>query len=161
MREHLIRVSDIPQDGTVTADVFGREVLVMLVNGKPRAFVSVCMHHGGSLIVDDDTLRCAWHGSTFDVWTSRVLSGPVRLGARLMTDARRGRRADVRVRRVTRRELHHGTDREHTEPGRVLAARTSRTRSIRRRSSSRRSAPPPCGAYASVGARDASSQVGI
>lgn len=85
MREHLIRVSDIPQDGTVTADLLGREVLVMLLNGKPRAFVNVCMHHGGPLILDYDTFRCEWHGSTFDVRTGRALSGPVRPDARLMT----------------------------------------------------------------------------
>jgi nitrite reductase/ring-hydroxylating ferredoxin subunit len=116
MREQLIRVSDIPQDGTVTADLLGREVLVMVLNGKPRAFVNVCMHHGGPLTLDDDTFKCEWHGSTFDARTGRALSGPVR------PDARRGRRADLRVRRVTRREVHHGTDREHTEPGRVLAS---------------------------------------
>ena len=84
MREPLIRVSEIPQDGTVTADLLGREVLVMLLNGKPRAFVNVCMHHGGPLILDDDTFRCEWHGSTFDARTGRALSGPVRPDARLM-----------------------------------------------------------------------------
>ena len=84
MREPLIRVSDIPLDGTVTADLLGRAVLVMLLNGKPRDFVNVCMHHGGPLILDDDTFRCEWHGSTFDARTGRALSGPVRPDARLM-----------------------------------------------------------------------------
>ena len=31
-------MSDIPEDGTVTVDLYGREVLVMLLNGKARAF---------------------------------------------------------------------------------------------------------------------------
>jgi nitrite reductase/ring-hydroxylating ferredoxin subunit len=84
MREQLIRVRDIPQDGTVTTDLLGREVLVMLLDGKPRAFVNVCMHHGGPLTLDDDAFICEWHGSTFDARTGRALSGPVRPGARLM-----------------------------------------------------------------------------
>jgi nitrite reductase/ring-hydroxylating ferredoxin subunit len=84
MREHLIRVSDIPQDGTVTADLLGREVLVILLNGKPRAYLNVCMHHGGPLTLEDDTFTCDWHSSTFDVRTGRALSGPVRPDARLI-----------------------------------------------------------------------------
>jgi nitrite reductase/ring-hydroxylating ferredoxin subunit len=84
MREPLIRVSDIPQDGTVTADLLGREVLVMLQNGRPRAYLNVCMHHGGPLTLEDDTFTCDWHGSTFDVRTGRALSGPVRPDARLI-----------------------------------------------------------------------------
>ena len=34
MREALIPMSDIPQEGTVTVDLYGREVLVMLLNGS-------------------------------------------------------------------------------------------------------------------------------
>jgi nitrite reductase/ring-hydroxylating ferredoxin subunit len=49
MREPLIRISDIPPEGTVTVNLLGREVLVMLLNGRPRAYVNVCMHHGGPL----------------------------------------------------------------------------------------------------------------
>ncbi len=84
MREPLIRVSDIPQDGTVTAHLLGREVLVILLNGKPRAYLNVCMHHGGPLTLEDDTFTCDWHGSTFDLRTGRALSGPVRPDATLI-----------------------------------------------------------------------------
>ena len=84
MKEPLIRVSDIPQEGTVTADLLGREVLVTLLNGKPRAYLNVCMHHGGSLTLEGGTFTCDWHGSTFDVRTGRALSGPVRPDARLI-----------------------------------------------------------------------------
>jgi len=41
MREPLISMADIPSEGTVTADLLGREVLVMMQNGKPRAFLNV------------------------------------------------------------------------------------------------------------------------
>ena len=84
MRQPLIEVSDIPESGTVTADLFGREVLVTIVNGKPRAFINVCMHHGGPLAREGDHFTCGWHGSQFDVRTGKALSGPVRPDARLI-----------------------------------------------------------------------------
>ncbi len=84
MRETLIAVEDIPQEGAVTAHLRGREVLVALLNGKPRAYVNVCMHHGGPLTLEGDTFTCDWHGSTFEARTGRALSGPVRPDARLM-----------------------------------------------------------------------------
>ena len=84
MREPLISMDDIPAEGTVTADLLGREVLVMMQSGKPRAFLNVCMHHGGPLKLDGDTFTCQWHGSTFDARTGKALSGPVRPDARLI-----------------------------------------------------------------------------
>lgn len=84
MREVLIPISDIPPEGTVTVDLLGREVLVMLLNGRPRAYLNVCMHHGGPLSLEGDTFTCQWHGSTFDARSGRALSGPVRQDARLI-----------------------------------------------------------------------------
>jgi nitrite reductase/ring-hydroxylating ferredoxin subunit len=84
MREPLIPMSEIPEEGAVTADLLGREVLVMLLNGKPRAYVNVCMHHGGPLSLNGDTFVCDWHGSTFEARSGRALSGPVRPDARLI-----------------------------------------------------------------------------
>lgn len=68
----------------MTAELLGREVLVMMLNGRPRAYVNVCMHHGVPLTLDGETFACEWHGSTFDARTGRALSGPVRPDARLM-----------------------------------------------------------------------------
>jgi len=84
MREALIRVSEIPSNGAATVDLLGREVLVMLLNGKPRAFANVCMHHGGPLTRDGDTLTCQWHGAQYDARTGRVIAGPPRPDARLI-----------------------------------------------------------------------------
>jgi nitrite reductase/ring-hydroxylating ferredoxin subunit len=84
MREALIRVSEIPPNGAVTVDLLGREVLVMLLNGKPRVFANVCMHHGGPLTLDGDTLTCRWHGARYDARTGRVIAGPPRPDARLI-----------------------------------------------------------------------------
>jgi nitrite reductase/ring-hydroxylating ferredoxin subunit len=77
MRHALIQANEIPQSGAATADLLGLEVLVMLLNGKPRAFANVCMHHGGPLTRDGDTLTCQWHGSQYDVRTGRAITGPV------------------------------------------------------------------------------------
>jgi nitrite reductase/ring-hydroxylating ferredoxin subunit len=84
MREQLIGIDDIPPTGTVTVDLLGREVLVMLLNGKPRAYLNVCMHHGGPLTLEGETFTCGWHGSTFEARSGRALSGPVRPDARLI-----------------------------------------------------------------------------
>ena len=84
MRESLIPMDDIPPEGTVTVDLLGRDVLVMMLNGKPRAYLNVCMHHGGPLTLDGDTFTCGWHGSTFEARTGKALSGPVRPDARLI-----------------------------------------------------------------------------
>jgi nitrite reductase/ring-hydroxylating ferredoxin subunit len=84
MRERLISMDDIPSEGAVTVDLLGREVLVLMQNGKARAFLNVCMHHGGPLKLDGDTFNCQWHGSTFDARTGKAISGPVRPDARLI-----------------------------------------------------------------------------
>ncbi len=84
MRQPLIAVSDIPETGAIPADLLGREVLVTMLNGKPRAFINVCMHHGGPLVLEGDRFTCEWHGSQFDARTGKALSGPVRPDARLI-----------------------------------------------------------------------------
>jgi nitrite reductase/ring-hydroxylating ferredoxin subunit len=84
MREPLIAVSDIPESGSVSADLLGRRVLVTMVNGKPRAYIDVCPHHGGPLVLADDRFTCQWHGSQFEARTGHALSGPVRPDARLI-----------------------------------------------------------------------------
>ena len=84
MRHPLLAVSDIPPTGAVSADLLGREVLVTMVNGKPRAYINVCQHHGGPLVLEGDRFTCEWHGSQFDARTGHALSGPVRPDARLI-----------------------------------------------------------------------------
>ncbi len=84
MRHALIPVDEIPHNGAVTAELLGREVLIMLLNGKPRVFANVCMHHGGPLTLDGDMLTCQWHGAQYEAHTGRVIAGPVRPDARLI-----------------------------------------------------------------------------
>jgi nitrite reductase/ring-hydroxylating ferredoxin subunit len=84
MQQPLIAVEDIPEEGTVTVDFFGREVLVYLAEGTPRATANVCTHLAGPLERCGNELVCAWHGATFDVATGGRRSGPARRDSRLM-----------------------------------------------------------------------------
>ncbi len=85
MEQPLIAVDDIPDEGAVTVDFFGREVLVYNVDGLPRATANVCTHLGGPLQRCDGGFVCAWHGATFDGASGARLSGPAAPGSRLMT----------------------------------------------------------------------------
>ncbi len=49
MKVPLCKVDDIPAEGTATVDFFDREVLVMNVDGAPKAIMNVCLHLGGPL----------------------------------------------------------------------------------------------------------------
>ena len=85
MEQPLIAVNDIPSEGSVTMEFFGREVLVYNVDGRPRATANVCTHLGGPLERCDGQFVCAWHGATFDATTGHRRSGPAAPGTRLMT----------------------------------------------------------------------------
>ena len=68
MKEPLVSMDDIPVDGTVIADLLGREVLVMMQNGKPRAFLNVCRHRGSLVCTGSGrraTLQCPYHAWTY------------------------------------------------------------------------------------------------
>ena len=85
MKAPLCRVEEIPEDGAKTVDFFGREALVLKVDGRPKAFANVCQHLGGPLHREGERLVCAWHGAEFACDDGRRLQGPARQDARLMT----------------------------------------------------------------------------
>ena len=85
LEQPLIAVGDIPDQGSVTVDFFGREVIVYKVDGAPRATANVCTHLGGPLEHRGARLVCAWHGAAFDVKSGACLSGPPPPDSRLMT----------------------------------------------------------------------------
>jgi len=84
MKVPLCQVDEIPEAGTKTVDFFGREALVLRVNGTPKAIMSTCLHLGGPLRQEGDRLVCAWHGAEFALDDGRRLKGPARADARLM-----------------------------------------------------------------------------
>ena len=85
MKVVLCTVDEIPQEGVKRVDFFGRSVLVLNVDGQPKAIMNVCMHLGGPLERHGNTLVCAWHGAEFAVADGRRLKGPARPDTRLMT----------------------------------------------------------------------------
>lgn len=84
MKVPLCQVDEIPEAGTKTVDFFGREALILRVNGTPKAIMSTCLHLGGPLHQEGDKLVCAWHGAEFALDDGRRLKGPARADARLM-----------------------------------------------------------------------------
>jgi len=84
MKVPLCSVDDIPAEGTTTVDFFGREVLVMQVDGAPKAVLNVCLHLGGPLCREEDKLVCVWHTAEFDLRDGRRLKGPARADTRLV-----------------------------------------------------------------------------
>ncbi|MFO7169274.1 MAG: Rieske 2Fe-2S domain-containing protein [Chloroflexota bacterium] len=84
MKVALCRVADIPPAGVKKIDFFGREALVYLADGRPRAVANVCVHLGGPLEDTGDCLKCPWHGATYSKADGRKCDGPGRPDARLM-----------------------------------------------------------------------------
>jgi nitrite reductase/ring-hydroxylating ferredoxin subunit len=84
MRHTIIALDEIPERGLATAELFGREILIILLDGKPRAYVNTCMHHGGPLARTGNRFVCQWHGAQYDAKTGRALEGPVKADARLI-----------------------------------------------------------------------------
>jgi len=84
MKVPLCKLEEIPEEGSKTIDFFGREVLVLNVEGKPKAIVNVCMHLGGPMKREDNKLVCPWHGAEYECSTGKHLRGPGRPDSRLI-----------------------------------------------------------------------------
>jgi len=85
MKIPLCKLDEIPEEGTKKIDFFRREVLVLKVDGKPKAILNVCMHLGGPMKQEDGKLVCEWHGAEFDCRDGLRLKGPARRDSRLIT----------------------------------------------------------------------------
>lgn len=83
MRVPLTEVSAIPNEGAITVDFFGRETLVLKVDGRARAVMNTCTHLGGPLECQGDRFVCAWHQAEFDL-KGRQIKGPAKRESALM-----------------------------------------------------------------------------
>jgi nitrite reductase/ring-hydroxylating ferredoxin subunit/uncharacterized membrane protein len=71
--------TDVPVDGAVCVEADGVPVLLSRLDGGIVALDDRCTHRGGPLhegVVADGCVTCPWHGSTFDLRTGYVVSGP-------------------------------------------------------------------------------------
>lgn len=85
MKVPLCKVEEIPEEGTKTVDFFGREVLALRVDGKPKAILNICMHLGGPMKREGNKLVCQWHGAEFGCDQGNCLKGPAQPDSQLIT----------------------------------------------------------------------------
>ena len=92
MKVTLCRINEIPSEGAKAVDFFGREALVFIEDGRPKAMLNICAHLGGPLRLEDTRLVCEWHGAEFDRRGGYVPegSGPAGLQADHPADTRCG-----------------------------------------------------------------------
>lgn len=61
-------------------------ILVANINGRFYAMDSVCPHAHAPLedgLIEGKTIKCPWHGSTFNIETGKCTSGPAILDQRV------------------------------------------------------------------------------
>jgi nitrite reductase/ring-hydroxylating ferredoxin subunit len=85
MKHELIKLSDIPAEGSRVVPFFGRDLHVYRANGKLRAVANTCLHLGGPLACKNGEFVCPWHGARFDMTSGARLDGPAPKGSRLMS----------------------------------------------------------------------------
>lgn len=84
MQVPLVPVDEIPAEGSKSVEFFGRDVHVVQIEGRPRAYVNTCLHLGGPLRCEDRRFVCEWHDAEFSVDSGERLGGPAPAGSRLM-----------------------------------------------------------------------------
>jgi nitrite reductase/ring-hydroxylating ferredoxin subunit len=84
MKVALCKGEEIPDEGVKSLDFFGREALVLNVNGETKAVLNYCMRLGGPMKREKDKLVCAWHGAEFDCAKGTHLKGPARPDSQLI-----------------------------------------------------------------------------
>lgn len=74
------------------------EVTILLIEGTPVAYSSICPHFGGEFEVQMNALelRCRWHGWRFDARTGECVTYPTRCRLRRYTVERDGERLRIR-----------------------------------------------------------------
>jgi nitrite reductase/ring-hydroxylating ferredoxin subunit len=72
-------LADLREGVLTRVDVSGVAVLLVRRGGRVAALAETCSHLGGPLAdgrLEDDSVRCPWHGSRFSLEDGRVLEGP-------------------------------------------------------------------------------------
>ena len=75
----VVKVSDVPDPGSVLVEVDDRLIVLFHVGGEFYALDDVCTHDGGPLgegPVEDHTVTCPRHGAKFDICTGQALTMP-------------------------------------------------------------------------------------
>jgi len=70
---------DLKPGKMVSAEIEGKPILVVNLEGKHFAIGNVCTHMGCMLsdgMLKGENVQCPCHGSVFDVQTGKVVKGP-------------------------------------------------------------------------------------
>ena len=76
MKVELSAISDIIEGQIKEVDFFGRSVILTKTGNVYAAFANYCPHASGPLTNDQGTLKCQWHGATFNWLNGQQLDGP-------------------------------------------------------------------------------------
>lgn len=76
--DSLVGVSAVPVGGSVnTTDSRGKPIIVSQpTRGTFKAFSAICTHKGCTVAPAGKQLKCPCHGSVYDAFTGKNLSGP-------------------------------------------------------------------------------------
>ena len=91
----VARKSEIPEGGVIAAEVEGKRLALINLDGEIYAIDDECPHEGGPLSdgqIEGDEITCPWHTSHFNIRTGRVTMDPatedvVTYKVRLVDDA--------------------------------------------------------------------------
>ncbi|HJT36898.1 MAG TPA: non-heme iron oxygenase ferredoxin subunit [Actinomycetota bacterium] len=75
-----VRADDVPDESASVVEVNGKEIALVHTGGEFYALQNECTHAnypmGEGDLVGENILECPGHGSTFNVQTGEVVSGP-------------------------------------------------------------------------------------
>ena len=69
------------EPGILGVKLNGKDVLIVISNGKYYALGNACTHRGCKLsdgMVKEGSIKCPCHGSVFDVKTGKLINGPAK-----------------------------------------------------------------------------------
>jgi nitrite reductase/ring-hydroxylating ferredoxin subunit/uncharacterized membrane protein len=75
----LTRFDELPESQPKAAQINDTPIVIVRRGTEAFALVARCAHAGGPLAegkVEGNTITCPWHGSTFDISTGEVVTGP-------------------------------------------------------------------------------------
>jgi cytochrome b6-f complex iron-sulfur subunit len=73
----LVKLADVPVGGSVSATADGKPALVSQPTaGNVVAFSAICTHQGCTVDPAGNQFQCPCHGSVYDAFTGKVISGP-------------------------------------------------------------------------------------
>ena len=84
MKVDLMKVADIPAEGSKIVLFLGEKLHAYLADGIPCAVANVGLHFDGPLECQEGVLVCPWHNTHFEMHAGQRIYGPASKDSRLM-----------------------------------------------------------------------------